>query len=49
MGSGDRYNSRRARKRKGFAVKPTTVPTNEDGSSASNSAPAKKIFIGYSS
>ena len=40
--SGSRYNNRRARKRKGFPVKSTTTPTNEDGSSASISVSAKK-------
>ena len=45
MGSGSRYSNRRARKRKGFAVKSTATPTNEDGSSASNSASAKKISL----
>ena len=43
MGSGSRYNNRRGRKRRGFALKSTTKPTNEDGSSASNSASVKKI------
>ena len=45
MVSGSRYNNRRVRKRKGFAVKYTTTPTNEDGSSASNSASEKKISL----
>ena len=43
MGPESRYNNRRARKKKGFAVKSSTTPTNEDGSSASNSASVKKI------
>ena len=43
MGSGSRYNNRRARKRRDFAVKSTAKPTNEDGSSGSNSASVKKI------
>ena len=43
--SGSRYNNRRARKRKGFAVKSTTTPTNEDGSLASISVSAKKISL----
>lgn len=43
MASGSKYNNRRARKRRGFALKSTTKPTNEDGSSASNSASVKKI------
>ena len=45
MVSGSRYNNRRVRKRKGFGVKYTTTPTNEDGSSASNSASEKKISL----
>ena len=45
MGSGSRYNNRRSRKRKVFAVKSTTTPTNEDGNSASNSASATKISL----
>ena len=48
MGSGSRYNNIRARKRKGFVVKSTTTPTNEDGSSAKFCI-GKKNFIGYSS
>ena len=45
MGSGSRYNDRGARKRKCFAVKSTVTPTNEDWTSASNSASAKKISL----
>ena len=43
MGPESRYNNRREKKKKGFAVKSSTTPTNEDGSSASNSASVKKI------
>ena len=49
MGSESRYNDRGARKRKCFAVKSTATPTNEDWTSASNSASAKNNFLGYSS
>ena len=45
MGSGSRDNNRRARKRKSLALKYTTTPTNEDGSSFSNSASAEKISL----
>ena len=45
MGSGSRHNNRRTRKGKSLAVKYTTTPTNEDGSSSSNSASAKKISL----
>ena len=41
MGSGSRCN-RKARKRKGFAVKSTTTTVDQDGSSPSNSASTKK-------
>ena len=44
MGSGSRCN-RKARKRKGFAVKSTTTTVDQDGSSPSNSASTKKKLL----
>ena len=44
MGSGSRCN-RKARKRKGFAVKSTTTTVDQDGSSPSNSASTKKNYL----